>query len=362
MYESIAQSSDAARFYEAYGEHFPEGARSADALYNATLLRMTAGDNDAAVRNGQRFLERFGSHESADEVTFLIGRAQAQAEHWEQAADVYRRFIRRTRNTGRQVEASTRLAIVLAESGDTAGAERALTATGRLARRRRNQLGDTGLYYAAQARFLQAESILAEYEAIQISGPMDGLRRRLERKSELLRRAAEAFADVVQFNVAEWVTAALFQIGRSYELFADGLREAPTPEGLSEEEEQAYFDQLQGFVIPMEERALEAFEGGYSTALELRIFNSWTAQLRRGLVRLNDVQYPPLREMGGELAEAAAIPTPGPLDGLRRGGESEEPDAAPASEPEAEPAQATPSASGARSSRSRRRRRRRRRR
>jgi len=319
MFESIAQFSDAARFYESYGERFPEGEQSADALYNATLLRMTAGDNDAAVRNGNRFLERFGSHESAEEVTFLIGRAHAQAEQWDQSAQVYRRYIRRARNPGRQVEASTRLAQVLASAGDSDGASNALQQSVRFARRQRARLGDTGLYYAAQARYLQAESILREYEGIQIAGPMEGLRQRLERKSELLRRAAEAFADVVQFNVAEWVTAALFQIGRSYELYAEGLRTAPTPEGLSEEEEQAYFDQLQGFVIPIEERALEAYEGGYGTALELRIFNRWTAQLREGLVRLNDVQYPRLREMGGGLAEGSPIPTPGHLDGLRRG-------------------------------------------
>lgn len=352
MYESIAQFSDAARFYEAYGEHFPQGEQSADALYNATLLRMTAGDNDAAVRDGGRFLERFGSHESADEVTFLIARAHAQAEHWDQAAEVYRRFIRRSRDPARQVEANTRLGQVLASSGDAEAAERTYAAAVRLARRSRARMGDSGLYYAAQARYLQAMAILREYEGIQIAGPMQGLRQRLERKSELLRRAAEAFAEVVQFNVAEWVTAALFQIGRSYELYAEGLRNAPTPEGLTEEEEQAYFDQLQGFVIPIEERALEAYEGGYATAMELRIFNSWTAQLRQGLVRLNDVQYPRMREMGGELAEGAAIPTPGPLDGLRRGPQGgDEPAAAPASggeTPAAAPAEAAPARPAAR--------------
>lgn len=319
MYESIAQFSDAARFYESYGESFPDAERNADALYNATLLRVTSGDYDAAVRNGTRFLERYPRHESAEQVTFLIGRAHAGAENWDQAAQVYRRFIRSSRNAARQVEANTRLAEVLTEAGNTRGATRALADAVRLARRRRNQLSPEGLYYGAQARFRQAEAILAEYESISIAGDMAGLRRRLERKSELLRDAAEAFADVVQFGVAEWITAALFQIGRSYELYAEGLRNAPTPEGLSEEEEQAYFDQLQGFVIPIEERALEAYEGGYQRALELRIYNSWTARLREGLTRLNDVQYPPIREMGGDINDAAAIAMPAPLDGLRRG-------------------------------------------
>jgi TolA-binding protein len=324
MYESIAQFSDAARFYEAYGAHFPEAERAADALYNATLLRVTAGDHGRAVENGQRFLERFRRDDAATEVTFLIGRAHAAAGNWDQAAQVYRRFVRRTRDANRQIEAQTRLAAVLEEAGDTRGANRALTAAVRLARRRRSRLNDTGLYYAARARFMQAEDELRQYEEIQIAGPMEGLRQRLQQKSEFLRRAAEAFADVVEYQVAEYVTAALFQIGRSYELYAEGLRNAPVPEGLSEEEEMAYFDQLSSFVIPIEERALEAYMGGYETALELRIFNRWTASLREGLTRLNDVQFPPLREMGGDIADAAPIPMPAPLDGLRRGSAADE--------------------------------------
>lgn len=342
MYESIAQFADAARFYESYGEHFPRAERAADALYNATLLRVTAGDSARALQDGQRFLERFGSHESADEVTFLIGRAQADAGHHTEAAEIYRRFIRRTRNLDRQIEASTRLAQVLIAAGDRNAADEALSGAVRLARRSRARVGESGLYYAAQARFLQAEELLRQYEEIQIAGPMEGLRQRLERKSELLRRAAEAFAEVVQLNVAEWVTAALFQIGRSYELYAEGLRNAPIPEGLNEEEETAYTDQLSSFIVPIEERALEAYEGGYQTALELRIFNRWTARLREGLTRLNDVQYPPLREMGGELADSAAIPVPSHLDGLRRGAPAQE-SAAPASgEPTAAPSSAPP--------------------
>jgi TolA-binding protein len=319
MYESIAQFSDAARFYEAYGEHFPRAERGADALFNATLLRVTAGEHDRAVQNGQRFLERFARDDSAAEVTFLMGRAHAAAGRHREAAEVYQRFIRSTRDTNREIEAGTRLAQVLLDAGDREGSARALSSAVRTAGRSRGRLNDQGLYYAAQARFMEAEDLLRQYSEIQIAGPMDGLRQRLERKSELLRRAAEAFASVVELHVAEWVTAALFQIGRSYELYAQGLREAPIPEGLTEEEETAYTDQLAGFIVPIEERALEAFEGGYQTALELRIFNRWTANLREGLTRLNDVQYPPFREMGAELADAPPIPMPRPLEALRRG-------------------------------------------
>jgi hypothetical protein len=147
---------------------------------------------------------------------------------------------------------------------------------------------------------------------------MKGLRKRLEQKSELLRKASEVYGDVVDYHVAEWLTAALYKIGQSYELFAESLRDAPMPENLSEAEQQVYRDELAKFIVPIEERALEAYEGGYRKALELRVFNTWTQKQREALTRLNDVQYPPLREAGAELAEAQILPLPEPYDGLRR--------------------------------------------
>jgi cellulose synthase operon protein C len=147
---------------------------------------------------------------------------------------------------------------------------------------------------------------------------MKGLRKRLEQKSELLRKAAEVYGDVVDFRVSEWLTAALYKIGQSYELFAESLRDAPMPDNLSEAETQAYRDELAKFIVPIEERALEAYEGGYHKALELRVFNTWTQKQREALTRLNDVEYPPLREAGAELAEAQVLPLPEAYDGLRR--------------------------------------------
>ncbi len=319
MFESIAQFRDAAHFYESYGARFPQGEHAEDALFNATLLRLSAGDHDAAVVAAQQFLERYPRSESADEVTFLQARAHASARRWQDAARVYQEYVRRSRNVDRNVEAQTRLAQVWLDAGDQEQAARALEQSVRTGRASLRRLSPEGRYFLAQARFLQGEAILHEFEAISIEGDVAGLRERLQRKSDLLRRASEAFADVVEFRVAEWVTAALFQIGHSYELFASGLRDAPVPSGLSEEEEQAYRDQLAYFIVPIEEQALEAYEGGYRTAIELRIYNRWTASLREGLTRLNDVQYPPLRELGGELSEGARLPEPHPLEGLRRG-------------------------------------------
>ena len=332
MYESIAQFRDAARYYEQYAEKFPQGEKAQDALYNAVLLRVTAGDDEEAVEAGQKFLQRYPRATEADDVTFFIGRAHEAGERWTEAANTYREFIRRTRNNDRKVEAQTRLGQVLLRADNAREADRAFDAAVQLGRRNQASL-EQGLYYAAQARYLQGDVVLREFLALRFEGDVAGLRARLDRKKELLQRAAAVYSDVVLFRVSEWVTAALFQIGHIFEDFAESLRNAPVPEGLNEEETQSYQDQISMAVVPIEERALEAYEGGYAKAVELHIYNSWTAKLREALTRLNDVQYPPLREIGGEIDVGAPLPLPAPLDGLRRGVEAAAPAIAPANGP-----------------------------
>jgi TolA-binding protein len=318
MFESIAQFRDAAHYYEAYAELFPRGPKRSDALYNAVVLRLAAGDYDETARGGKRFAELFPHHESADEVLFMVGRAQEAAEHWDAAAQVYRDYARRGKNLDRKIEASTRLAQVLQKQGDQRGVERALKdAAPPAGKHGASQLG-SGRYFAAQARFMQGDLVLAEFAKIQIGGERASLAKRLQQKSELLRKAAGVYSEVVELKVAEWVTAALYKIGSSYELFAEALRNAPMPDGLNEEQQQAYRDQLAMFIVPIEERALEAYEGGYHKALELRVFNHWTEMLRQGLTRLNEVQYPPLREIGAEIATDRLLPAPAPYAALQR--------------------------------------------
>jgi hypothetical protein len=251
----------------------------------------------------------------ADEVYFLIARAQgADGEHRDAAA-TYREYLKRTKAPDKRVEAQTRLGLALAAAGDARSAEAAFEASVDEAKRQKKL--SEGRYFAAQARFLQGDSALAEFDAIRIEGDVPGLAARLKQKAKLLAKAAGIYSDVAEFGVAEWVTAALYKIGHSYELFARALGEAPLPPGLNEEEEQVYRDELSMFVVPMEERALSAYEGGYQKARSMAIYNHWTVAMREGLTRMNEVQYPALRELGADIAQGTDGTTLPIIDGLR---------------------------------------------
>jgi len=160
--------------------------------------------------------------------------------------------------------------------------------------------------------------VLAAYEAVKIEGDVKQLKERLKKKTELLKKAADAFLETAELGVAEWTTAALYQIGFAYESFAKALLGSPPPSNLSPQDRELYAQSIDEFVIPIEERGLEAYETGWKKAIELGIFNSWTAKMRDALGRLNAELYPPLNEIGFELRSKASAPLPTLIDGLRR--------------------------------------------
>ena len=158
------------------------------------------------------------------------------------------------------------------------------------------ELGPEGKYAAAHSRYLQ-EGLLARFEKILIAGDVKQLSKRLKQKAELLKQASAIFLDTVSLGVADWTTAALFQIGHTYEAFAKSMRDAPPPSGLSDADKDAYQQQIDAFVVPIEERSLDAYENGWKKATELGIYNQWTQKMREALGRLNGELYAPEHEI-----------------------------------------------------------------
>jgi hypothetical protein len=212
-----------------------------------------------------------------------------------------------------------------------------------LGKKRARDLGADGKFAAAHARYMQGERVLAKFEQIQIAGDVKQLKARLKQKTELLKEAAKVFLDCVSMGVAEWTTAALFQVGHMYEAFAKALRDSPPPpEVKTEDQKSDYQSQIEEFAVPMEERSLDAYENGWKKAIDLGIYNQWTAKMRDALGRLNSELYPPFKETGFEVRSQGPLPFPALMEAPNRGVTPGQPGAPPApatpSPPPARPA------------------------
>ena len=95
----------------------------------------------------------------------------------------------------------------------------------------------------------------------------------------------------------------------------------------SDADKEAYQTQIDEFVVPIEERSLDAYENGWKKAVDLNIYNQWTAKMREALGRLNAELYPPFKEIGFEVRSQAPHPAD-LIDSPRRGANAAAPSAA----------------------------------
>ena len=317
-YQEVGLFSEAADYHAIVVDNFPKYEHHKDAAYNAVLLRTTVGEHAKAIESGNKYKRYYARDEAADEVAFLMGKAHEKAEKWQDAEALYDRYSKSARSASAQIEALVRLATVRIKRNDERGAAGALDRALQVYKLHRGQLDDDGKYFAAKARYMQGERILSQFSKVKIEGDVKQLKQRLKQKSELLKRAADAFLSTAEMGVAEWTTASLYQIGFTYDSFAKALLNSPPPSSLSEEEKELYKQSIEEFVIPIEERGLEAYESGWLKAIELGIFNSWTAKMREALGQLNAELYPPLNETGFQLRSSGQAALPSLIDGLRR--------------------------------------------
>jgi tetratricopeptide (TPR) repeat protein len=317
-YQAVGLFSEAADYHEIIAEKWPKSEHHKDAAYNAVLLRTTVGEHDKAIQDGNAYIRKYPRAEDADEVTFLMGKAHEKAQKWKDAETLYAHYAQSARGASGRVEALVRLATVRLRLSDERGAEAALASAMQVYKTYKRSLEDEGKYFAAKAHYMQGERILADFDKIKIEGEVEQLKGRLKKKSELLKRAADAFLETAEMGVAEWTTASLYQIGVTYESFSKALLASPPPPTLSAEQKDLYSQQIDEFVVPIEEKSLEAYESGWQKAIELGIFNQWTAKMREALGRLNTELYPPLAETGFELRSRGPAPLPPLIDAPRR--------------------------------------------
>ncbi len=290
-----------------------------DAAYNAVVLRAATGNHERAVADGTRFLNAYAGAPEADDVVFQVGQAQQNGGHPKDAAELYHRYLVHAKSLDHRMQGLVLLAQVQLKLGDDRAAASSLDDAIALGKQHGRELGADGKYAAAHARYMQGERILAHFEQIQIQGDIKQLKARLKQKTDLLKEAAKLFLDCVSLGVAEWTTAALYQIGHMYEAFAKSLRDSPPPSEVKTEDQKAdYQSQIEEFAVPMEERSLDAYENGWKKAEDLGIYNQWTAKMRDALGRLNTELYPPFKETGFEVRSQGPLPMPPLIDAPNR--------------------------------------------
>ncbi len=238
-YENMKKWEQAARTYLQLVTDHPSAPMVAASLYNAGYCFEEAQRLSEAAAVYEQLATAFPNDSDAADVLFRAGELYGEMKNWEAVTRVNKQFsVRYGNDVDRAVQAvcMVGIAFYMQEKVEQALTElrKAIEVYSRL-----RSPSTTNSFYAAKAQFTIAEIFHERSNAIHLKQPKAAYARLLQRKSDLLREAVEAYSHVVELSVSEWTTRSIYQIGVAYEDFGLGVFRQERPDGMNVEKQLA---------------------------------------------------------------------------------------------------------------------------
>ena len=113
----------------------------------------------------------------------------------------------------------------------------------------------------------------------------------VQKKLALLDRLKEGLKQVVKFDDAYQVVAALTLQGQGLQHMSAALYNAPAPSGLNAEQLNVYKTEVEKLAKPLLDQALESYKAAISRGIELGGYNDWLLLAMKELNRVDANQY-----------------------------------------------------------------------
>ncbi|HEU0029242.1 MAG TPA: tetratricopeptide repeat protein [Kofleriaceae bacterium] len=313
VYEKVIYYDRAAKAYELVWQKFRTGPKAPDALFNAGVLRQALGQNKEAIAHYKTYATKFADRKDAPDVAFNIGVVYENAGDEGAAYKAYSDYARTYRSSGKRViEAWTRAGRMSFKAGQFRRAKDELGTAQKLWKSASGKDKAVGTPWAAEARYYEGEIVFREYEKISLDVKPKDLEKALKAKSKLLGDAEKVYGSVIDFQDLKWATAALYRMGQVYDGFAEALATAGAkpPPSVPPDLVQAYQDKINEYVVNIQDKAVELFTAGYQKAIQMQVYDEYTAKIRTALGRLSAKKFPPERESRGKERIGDRPPTP----------------------------------------------------
>jgi len=299
VYEKVIYYDRAAKAYELVWNKFRTGTKAADALYNAALLRQALGQNKEAIAHYSEYSKKFRERKDAADVAFNIGVVYERSGDDGPAYAAFTEYARVYRSTGKRiVEAHTRAGRTSLRLGQLKRAKDDFAAAQKLWKTATGKDKKDATAWAAEARYYEGELIFREYEKISLDVKPKLLEAKLKAKGKMLADAEKVYTSVIDYQDLKWATAALFRVGQVYDGFAEALATAASkpPSSLTADQVQAYQDAINAYVVDIQDKAVALYTAGYQKAIQMQVYDEYTAKIREALGRIAADKFPPEKE------------------------------------------------------------------
>lgn len=238
-YEKMQQWDNAAQTYLQLVAKYPHSEMSTASMYNAGFCFENAEKFAEAAATFEKHAMSFPSSEDAADVLFRAGELYGKLNDWPSVTRVNQEFSRRYGNDmDRVVQALCMVGVAFYMQNEQNKAIEQLNNAVSTYTRLRNP-SPVNKYYAAKAQFTLAEIYHESHNKIKLTLPRTAYKKQLKAKSDILEKVIQEYSKVLQYNISEWTTRSIYQIGQAYEDFALSVFQQERPENVSLKERLA---------------------------------------------------------------------------------------------------------------------------
>lgn len=142
---------------------------------------------------------------------------------------------------------------------------------------------------AAHALYLLSMGAMASYKQIQLKAGQEI--KNVQEKSGLLKDLDSKLKKVIAFGNGRWTIAALYGLGQANKEFAEFIRKAPMPAGLSPAQQQQFKTAIEGQAATYDQGAKSFFDQCIQNAEKFEVFTRFALGCQsRGQVTVDEAQ------------------------------------------------------------------------
>lgn len=320
-YHTIAAYPEAASYYEALVQRFPNHPRAEEALVNAATFHHGLGEYERALKNYRQYVELFADNppERTTQVVLLTGEVLEELGDHDEAIAVYEELLDHSADTTPpDIRLQARLRIGLyhwrrdgeedrREAVETF--EKVVDEYRSLDRNERLGLSPFGTDAAARAQFMIAENLMRNLDDFEIDAfesdstkdDADLIAEQTEKKSAMAEDTRRAYESVIEMHRPDWAIAAYFRIGEAFDDLADSLRnefgplpETPqrSPNGRpSNDSDEVLMEHVAETIDGFEMMAAELYEAALAVTRDHHRHNEYTERVAENLARIHPEKY-----------------------------------------------------------------------
>ncbi len=235
-YEKMLQWDNAGENYLRVVANYPQSDMAPVSLYNAGFCFENAGKPEAAAATFEKLAKLYPRSEEVPDMLFKAGEIYGKLKDWAGVTRVNQEFSKRFgSDANRIVQAQCMVGVALYMQNKQAEALAQLQQSIATYVKLKNP-STVNKYYAAKAEFTLAEINLEAMNKIALTLPKEAYKRQLGNKIDALDKAISHYSKVIGYQISEWTTRSVFQIGQAYEDFALGIfmQERPKASALDE--------------------------------------------------------------------------------------------------------------------------------